>query len=112
MHTIQYPSNTYNFQYGLGFQIWETPTGTKIGHTGGLSGVATKMVVKESENIGIIMFVNSAIENLRDRFSFSLIEQLLFLKANQFNRNTYLTGSLFETMGTNRWLSEDFSIND
>ena len=80
MHTIQYDSDTYNFQYGLGFQIWKTLTGMKIGHTGGLSGVATKMVFKESRDIGIIMFFNKAVENLLDKFVISIIEQLLFQK--------------------------------
>jgi len=80
MQTIQYDSDTYNFQYGLGFQIWKTLTGMKIGHTGGLSGVATKMVFKESRDIGIIMFFNKAVENLLDKFVISIIEQLLFQK--------------------------------
>jgi CubicO group peptidase (beta-lactamase class C family) len=80
MQKIQYASDTYNFQYGLGFQIWKTLTGLKIGHTGGLDGVATKMVFKESMDIGVIMFFNKEVENLLDKFVVSLIEQLLFQK--------------------------------
>ncbi len=87
MHAIQYQSNTYNFQYGLGFQIWISSSDTIIGHTGGLFGVATKMVFSESENVGIIMFTNKAVENLIDSFSFSMIEILLYQKINGYENS-------------------------
>ena len=112
MQTIQYPSDTYQFQYGLGFQIWETRTGMKIGHTGGLYGVATKMVYKKSNNIGIIMFTNAAIENLRDNFAFSMIEQLLFLKGSRLKTTQFMPRELLESMLFNNFLSEDFQISD
>ncbi len=110
MHTIQYQSDTYNFQYGLGFQIWETLTSTHIGHTGGLYGVATKMVFRKSDNIGIIMFTNKAVENLRDRFAFSLIELLLFLKANGYTTSELPKERIVEIMRSNQYLSRDFNI--
>jgi len=112
MHTIQYASDTYDFQYGLGFQIWKTSTGMKIGHGGGLYGVATKMVFKESKDIGIIMFFNKAVENLRDKFVFSIIEQLLFQKGRGFETEEFNAGKLLETIRFNRWLSEDFKIHN
>lgn len=81
MHRIQYQSNNYGFQYGLGFQIWKRGDDVYIGHTGGLYGVTTKMVFRESDKIGIIFFTNKQIINLREMIAFSLIEQLLFWKA-------------------------------
>ena len=64
MHSIQYPREN-GYQYGLGFQIWEKPTDTYIGHTGGLYGVATKMVFRSSDNIGII-FKDNHCGDVRD----------------------------------------------
>jgi len=111
MHTIQFPSDHYNFQYGLGFQIWETKTGNEIGHTGGLYGVGTKMKFKESDDVGIIMFINKAIGNLRDRFVFSLIENLLFMKAKGFSTFGVIIEDLMETMYFNQFLSKDFDVS-
>ena len=108
MHTVQYDSDTYNFQYGLGFQIWKTRTGMKIGHTGGLYGVATKMVFPEDDDYGIIMFTNKALENLRDRFVFSMIELLLTQKGNRFKTADLRPGELLELMQFNKFLLEDY----
>jgi CubicO group peptidase (beta-lactamase class C family) len=110
MHTIQYQSDTYNFQYGLGFQIWETSTGIQVGHTGGLWGVATKMVYRESDDIGFIMFMNKGVETLRDRFAFSLIEQLILQKSDGDKTSPLLHGDLLETMRSSQFLSKDFNI--
>jgi len=85
MHTVQYPGGRYSFQYGLGWQIWEKAGETYIGHTGGLYGVATKMVFRKSDGTGIIFFTNKEISNLREMIAFSLIEKLLFWKADGFN---------------------------
>lgn len=82
MHTIQYPSKHYSFQYGLGWQIWVKPSDVYIGHTGGLYGVATKMVFRKSDNTAIIFFTNKEVYNLREIVVFSLIERLLFWKAS------------------------------
>jgi len=112
MHTIQYQSDTYNFQYGLGFQIWKTLTGTHIGHTGGLYGVATKMVFRESDGIGIIMFINKAIGNQIDRFVFSMIELLLVLKENGFKTSRIVPKEVFEIMQSNKFLSLDYNIDN
>jgi len=112
MHTIQYQSNTYDFQYGLGFQIWISSSDTIIGHTGGLFGVATKMVFSESENVGIIMFTNKAIGNLIDSFSFSMIELLLYQKINCFEKSRMGLNNIFEIIRSNNFLSEDFNINN
>ena len=111
MHTVQYQSDTYNFQYGLGFQIWDNPRGISIGHTGGLWGVATKMVFTPSDNSGIIMFTNKAVENLRDRFAFTLIELLLRQKANGYTASKLSDEGFVEMLHSNRFLSEDFDIN-
>lgn len=83
MHRVQYPSKKYGFEYGLGFQIWKIGGEKYIGHTGGLYGVATKMVYRESDKVGIIFFMNKGVNNLRDIIAFSLIERLLFWKAEK-----------------------------
>jgi len=85
MHRVQYPSDTYNFQYGLGFQIWDIGGERYIGHTGGLYGVATKMVFRESDGTGVIYFINSGADDLRGIVAYSLIERLLFWKASGFD---------------------------
>ncbi|EMR74802.1 Beta-lactamase [Thermoplasmatales archaeon SCGC AB-540-F20] len=110
MHVVQYQSDTYNFQYGLGFQIWETSTDTNIGHSGGLYGVATKMKFRKSNNIGIIMFTNKAVGNLRDKFTFSLIELLLFQKASGYTSSELLHEGILEVMRSNQYLTKDFNI--
>lgn len=81
MHTIQYPRDK-GFQYGLGFQIWKKSADTRIGHTGGLFGVATKMVFRQSDNTGIIFFTNKEVWSVIEIFAFKWIDRLLFLKAD------------------------------
>ena len=110
MHAIQYQSDKYDFQYGLGFQIWDTSTGTQVGHTGGLYGVATKMAFRESDNIGIIIFTNKEVGNLIDIFAFSLIELLLYQKAKAYTKSKLHPGGLVETMHSNQYLLKNFYI--
>jgi len=81
MHEVHATSSSYFFDYGYGFQIWHIGGDTYIGHTGGLYGVATKMVYRESDKIGIIFFTNKEVRNLREVTAFALIERLLFWKA-------------------------------
>ena len=104
MHSIQYPREN-GYQYGLGFQIWEKPTDTYIGHTGGLYGVATKMVFRSSDNIGIIFFTNKEIWNNYEIVAFSLIERLLFWKANGFSNNELQLILLENTIESNEHLN-------
>lgn len=85
MHTIQYPSDAYNFQYGLGFQIWKTIGGTHVGHTGGLYGVSAMMKFRRNSPVGIIFFTNKQITTLRELLAFTLLEKLLFWKADHGN---------------------------
>ncbi len=81
MHRIQYPGTSdYNFDYGLGWQIWKN--GMYVGHTGGLYGVATKMVYRKEDNTGIIYFLNRGAEDVRGWIAYSVIEKLLFWKAD------------------------------
>ncbi|MBC7081455.1 MAG: beta-lactamase family protein [Thermoplasmatales archaeon] len=82
MQRVQYESKKYSFQYGLGWQIWKRGDETYIGHTGGLYGVATDMKFRASDNVGIIFFTNKEVYNLREIVAFSLIEKLLFMKAD------------------------------
>lgn len=83
MHKIQYyGNNRYNFDYGLGWQIWKRGGETYIGHTGGLYGVATKMVFRKSDNVGIIYFMNRGVDGIKEWIAFSLMENLLFWKAD------------------------------
>jgi CubicO group peptidase (beta-lactamase class C family) len=110
MHVVQYQSDTYNFQYGLGFQIWETSKDINIGHTGGLFGVATKMKFRKSNDIGIIMFTNKEVGNLRDRIVFSLIELLLFKKASEYSSSELHCEGFSEIIRSNEYLTKDFDI--
>jgi CubicO group peptidase (beta-lactamase class C family) len=82
MHKVQYESKKYSFQYGLGWQIWKRGNETYIGHTGGLYGVATDMKFRAKDKVGIIFFTNKEVYNLREIVAFSLIEKLLFMKAD------------------------------
>jgi len=109
MHTVQYPSNTYNFQYGLGFQIWDIGREKYIGHTGGLYGVATKMVFRKSDGTGVIYFINAEVRNLREIVAFSLIERLLFWKASGFDENELTYEKIKETVRANAHLIKDFN---
>ncbi len=81
MHKVHATSPSYFFDYGYGFQIWHIGGDTYIGHTGGLYGVATKMVYRTSDKIGIIFFTNKEVRNLKEVTAFALIERLLFWKA-------------------------------
>ncbi len=103
MHSIQYPRED-GYQYGLGFQIWEKPTDIYIGHTGGLYGVATKMVFRLSDKIGVIFFTNKEIWNNYEIVSFSLIERLLFWKANGFSNIELQNAILDNTVDSNEHL--------
>ena len=91
MHSIHASNNRYTFNYGFGSQIWKIGGETYIGHTGGLYGVATKMVYRKSDKIGVIFFTNKEVRNLREIIAFALIERLLFWKAthdmNELNKN-------------------------
>jgi len=111
MHTVQYPNHTgYNFKYGIGFQIWETQTGRHIGHSGGLFGVATLMVYRETDHTGIIMFLNKEIYTLRDQLAFANIERLLFLKALRFGvLSNNQIDSLSDLVQYNSIVANDFT---
>ena len=107
MHTIQYPDMDYYFQYGLGFQIWETSTGVSIGHSGGLFGVSTKMVFRKSDNIGIILFTTRQISNKIEGIIFTLIEQFLLWKASGFKEELNIY-NIRQTINSNKLLINDF----
>ncbi len=83
-----------------------------MGHTGGLYGVATKMIFMESSEIGIIMFTNSEVSTQLDRFIFSIVELMLFLKAKEFKAYDFKLGEFFEIMQSNKFISEDYNINN
>jgi CubicO group peptidase (beta-lactamase class C family) len=108
MHSIQYSSDTYDFQYGLGFQIWEKSKDTIIGHTGGLFGVATKMLFRKSDNSGIIFFTNVDLMNLREIAAFSIIEQLLFFIAGRNKNEDFSKSTIQETICTNQYFFNIF----
>ncbi len=107
MHTVQYPGRNYNFQYGLGWQIWKTSGDTYIGHTGGLYGVATKMVFRKSDNTGVIFFTNKEVSNIREVIAFSLIERMLFWKADGFKLSELREPAIEETVFSNKNLLDD-----
>jgi len=110
MHTIQAHSY-YNFDYGLGFQIWHRKDGIQIGHTGGLYGVATMMAFREDGN-AIIFFINKEIKNVREMIAFSLIERLLFWKAKGYDGSELSRESIMETIRGNMNLFDGESIQD
>jgi CubicO group peptidase (beta-lactamase class C family) len=108
MHTIQYQNHTgYNFNYGLGFQIWQDASGNQIGHTGGLFGVSTIMVYREGQDVGLIMFCNKEVVTLLDSLEFSLLIHCINSKAQQYI-NTPNTESLQRILLTTQLLSQDF----
>lgn len=88
MHTIQPPGNTYyNFYYGLGWMIVETPIGKNvyIGHSGDIPGLHTRMFINPAENTGIICFFNSDRSTSIEKFVSLMIQHLLFKKAKQLS---------------------------
>jgi CubicO group peptidase (beta-lactamase class C family) len=110
MQNIQYPDKDYSFQYGLGFQIWETPDDVLIGHSGGLFGVSTKMVFRKSDDIGVIFFTTKAIVDRFEGILFSLIEQFLFWRASGFKDKINIV-NLKQTIESNELLLNDLIIN-
>ncbi len=111
MHTAQYPSKNYNFRYGLGWQIWDKGKDTYIGHTGGLFGVSTKMVFRESDGTGIIFFTNKQIKNIREMIVFFLVEHLLFWKASK-NADELKRENIEESIFMDRHLLNGINVND
>lgn len=108
MHTVQYQNHTgYDFNYGLGFQIWEDPSGNQIGHTGGLYGVSTIMAYREGEDVGIIMFCNKEVQTLRDSLEFSLLVMCINTKARQY-LGVPEAISLSEILATTQLIPRDF----
>lgn len=88
MHTIQPPGNTYyNFRYGLGWMIEETPIGNHVymGHSGDIPGVHTRMFMDQSDNTGIICFFNSDRSTYMKKFVSIIIQHLLFAKAEHLS---------------------------
>ena len=86
MHTIQPPGNIYkNFHYGLGFMIVEKPLrkNVYIGHSGDIPGTHTRMYIDQSDNTSIICFFNSDRSTYVKKFVSLLIQNLLFIKAEQ-----------------------------
>jgi CubicO group peptidase (beta-lactamase class C family) len=84
MHTIQPPGNIYrNFHYGLGFMIIEKPLQhiTYIGHSGDIPGAHTRMYINQAKNISIICFFNSDRSTTLEKFISLLIQNLLFIQA-------------------------------
>lgn len=84
MHEIQFENSTGNtFQYGLGFQIWEDATGTWVGHTGDLPGVASYMAFRNGESCGAMFFCNKKVVTLRDRVAFMTLIACMQSKAHR-----------------------------
>jgi CubicO group peptidase (beta-lactamase class C family) len=87
MHTIQPPGNTYsNFNYGLAWMIEEKPLRRDVfsGHGGDLPGCHTFMLMRQSDNNGIIYFLNSdRTSSYMKLFIVKILQNLLFLKADQ-----------------------------
>lgn len=86
MHTIQPPGNTYNnFNYGLAWMIEEKPLRHDVfsGHGGDLPGCHTFMLMRQSDNTGIIYFLNSdRTSSYMKLFIVKIIQNLLFFKAD------------------------------
>lgn len=89
MHTIQPPGNIYyNYHYGLGWMILEKPLRKKvyIGHSGDIPGAHTRMYVDQTDNTSIICFFNSDRSTYVKKIVSLLIQNLLFIKAEQLLR--------------------------
>jgi len=110
MHSIQAYSS-YGFDYGLGWQIWQKGGGLQIGHTGGLYGVSTEMAFRE-DGCGIIFFTDKEIKNIREMIVFSLLERLLFWKANNYKMDELSRGKILETIKGNIHLLNDKNVGE
>ncbi len=59
MHSPQYPNNSdSSFQYGLGWEIHRSEGTIYEGHSGSVFGGIAFMFFRESDNIGVIFFIN------------------------------------------------------
>ncbi len=89
MHTIQYPNNTDPLiRYCLGWMIQYSEGEIYEGHSGGVFGGTAFMFVRDSDNIGIIFFINkNRVMNLRphflERIGFIGLQQTLFEMASE-----------------------------
>ncbi len=57
MHTNQTPERTYH-RYGLGFELYQDPTITIVGHSGGMWGYSSSFGFEKSHGYGVIMLRN------------------------------------------------------
>jgi len=86
MHTIQYPGTS---EYGLGWFIIESNGEIYSGHTGGVFGGIAIMFYRESDNVGVIFFINMnrvfrLWPHYLELFSIQQIQAALFERANDF----------------------------
>jgi CubicO group peptidase (beta-lactamase class C family) len=72
---------SYSYNYGFGWMIWNNSNQILVGHTGGLYGVSTKMVINREEKSGIIIFTNNEVDTPLEIIAFDLMERFLFQKA-------------------------------
>jgi CubicO group peptidase (beta-lactamase class C family) len=72
---------SYSYDYGFGWMIWNNSNQILVGHTGGLYGVSTKMVINREEKSGIIIFTNNEVDTPLEIIAFDLMERFLFQKA-------------------------------
>lgn len=108
MHTAQFQNHTgYNFNYGLGFQVWNDSAGTRIGHTGGLYGVSTYMSYREGQDVGVIVFCDKEVQNRLESLEFSLLVLTISLKARQY-LETPETTPFSDILRSTQWITHDF----
>jgi CubicO group peptidase (beta-lactamase class C family) len=85
MHTIQYPESS---QYGLGWILDTSNDDIYGGHTGGVFGGSAFMFYRDSDNVGVIFFINiNRVITLRlhllEQLSWIGIQQHLFEKGTE-----------------------------
>ena len=80
MHSIQYP----NGHYGLGWMFFGDDEDGFQGHGGLWLGCDSNMLMRPSDNIGVIFFLNKAVLTSKDRSIYFKIREELILKAEQF----------------------------
>ncbi len=80
MHRIQYP----NSHYGLGWIYFDENEDGIQGHSGLWLGCDSNMLMRPSDNVGVIFFMNKGVLSAHETSVFYKIRQELFLKAEDF----------------------------
>lgn len=83
---MQNPQYSSDSNYGLGWEIWKNRRGGSFfGYGGGNIGISSNMIVRCSDNVSVMFFVNRKVTLYRELIAEQLIEQLLFIQSIKFS---------------------------